>query len=95
MQKLPRCFNWVKESLLPEVAFPFLSSAFGLYMPKHSSSSGKVDPRLAFRVVDAFVVKVGQGSTAAPPHASPRLCSRQTYPRTNQRTSHPTNISAN
>ena len=56
VQKLPQTFEWMKESLLPEIAFPFLATAFGAYLPK--TSEGKIDPRTAFRVVDAFVVKV-------------------------------------
>lgn len=74
LTKLPGALAWFTESLLPDIAFPFLAKAFknSFYadVPFKSEedgvstvaapSSGEQKLGLSLRIVDAFVVKVIQ-----------------------------------
>ena len=66
--------KWFKESLLPEVAFPFLAKAFSFTFP----GASPVGLGIGLRVVDAFIVKYnaeeGLFNFSPPPHPSfPRI----------------------
>jgi len=49
LQRLPRALAWFRDSLLPDVAYPFLARAFDFALPDGAAVS--------LRVHDAFVVK--------------------------------------
>ena len=49
VQKLPGTMQWLTKRLLPELAYPFLASAFRYALPE--------DARLGLKVQDAFIVK--------------------------------------
>ena len=59
LQRLPGSLEWFRSSLLPDVAWPFLSKAFGFALPDERA---REDAELAFRVSDAFVVKYNASS---------------------------------
>ncbi|KAK3260545.1 hypothetical protein CYMTET_30496 [Cymbomonas tetramitiformis] len=63
LQRLPRALAWFRKSLLPDIAFPFLARAFGFALPAEEA-------RIAFRVIDAFVVKydAAAGQRLLKPH---------------------------
>lgn len=85
---LPETLQWLRETLLPDIAWPFLAHAFGFALPEGGSgtdgSKGVAgdgaragDARGAIRVSDAFIVKynASSGQRLLSPHRDGALFS--------------------
>ena len=61
--------QWFRERLLPDIAYPLLSNAFGYTLPA-SLTASIVDLKFGLRVVDAFIVKynAAEGQRELRPH---------------------------
>ena len=57
VQQLPQTLRWLREKLLPEIAWPFIAHAFDFAL-----RGGGGDARDAIRVSEAFVVKYNASS---------------------------------